>query len=116
MTIEDLMEEIVGEIEDEHDEENQEEFIKLDEVTYEVLARLEVKKLEEHLGLKLSQEGHEGDYDTVGGLMFSIIGKIPRIGESVNLDNGLSFKVLDADKRRIKRVKISKQAVIDPVI
>jgi len=111
VTIEDLMEEIVGEIEDEHDEENQEECIRLDDSNYEVLARVEIKKLEEILNIKIPKNA-DHDYETIGGLIFSILGKIPRIGESVKLENGLLFKVIDADKRRIKKVKITATAPI----
>lgn len=110
VTIEDLVEEIVGEIEDEHDEDNGEEFSKLDENNYEVLARMEIKKLEEALNTKIIQDGQEHDFDTVGGLIFSIIGKIPRIGENISHDSGLIFKVIDADKRSVKKVKITRQS------
>ncbi len=114
VTIEDLVEEIVGEIEDEHDEENQEEFVKLDENSYEVLARIEIRKLEENLGgTKLIREGHDNDYDTLGGMVFSMMGKIPRIGESVTHESGFTFKVIDADKRHIKRLKITRNPPID---
>ena len=115
VTIEDLVEEIVGEIEDEHDEENQEEFIQLDENTYEVLARIEIRKLEETLGTKLDIEGHENDYDTLGGMVFALLSKIPRIGESIS-HAGLTFKIIDADKRRIKRIKIVRAPIISPQI
>lgn len=108
VTIEDLMEQIVGEIDDEHDEENQEELSQTGKDTYEALSRLPITKLEENIGVKIYQENAESDYDTVGGLIFSELGKIPRIGESYSHPNGLIFKVIDADKRRIKRIKITK--------
>lgn len=108
VTIEDLVEQIVGEIEDEHDEDNQEEFVQLGPDNYEVLARLEVKKLEENLGLKIENDSNNHDYDTIGGLVFTLSGKIPRIGESLTHPSGLVFKVLDADKRSVKRLKVTR--------
>ena len=113
VTIEDLVEEIVGEIEDEHDEENEDEFTKIDENTFEALARINIEKLEEYMDMKIDHNGHEDDYDTLGGLIFSALGKIPRIGESVGAGNTLIFKVIDADKRRIKKVKITKLAITE---
>ncbi len=106
VTIEDLVEEIVGEIEDEHDEGSQLEIMKIADNVFEVAARYEVYKLEEELGRKIYSDDESDDFDTVGGLVFTTIGKIPKFGETIKHKSGLTFKVTDVDKRRIKRVKV----------
>lgn len=110
VTIEDLVEEIVGEIEDEHDESQEPEFIKIDNSTYEANSRLLVKKLEELFGVKVFQDEDEEDFDTVGGLIFTSLGRVPKSGESIEHASGLRFEVLEADQRHIKRVRIIKTA------
>lgn len=110
MTIEDLVEEIVGEIEDEHDQGDEElEFKAIDEKTFEVSGRMEIEDLEEKLCLKLSEEGDE-EYDTLGGLILSISGSVPNKGDNiVHPSIGMVFEILDSDPRRIKKVLIHKK-------
>ncbi len=105
VTIEDLVEEIVGEIEDEHDElENNK--ITGDAVSGMIaLARTPVDDLENRLNLKLLSEDDD-DIDTLGGLVFSLVGRVPARGELVPHPVGVEFEVLDADPRRIKKLKI----------
>ncbi len=103
VTIEDLLEEIFGEIVDEHDEE--EELIRvIDENTIEVNAKAGIDELEEYLG-ELSIE-HQ-DFETVGGLVSSILGEIPKEQETVDYKN-LRFTVLNADRHRILQVKVER--------
>jgi CBS domain containing-hemolysin-like protein len=104
VTNEDLKEKIVGEIEDEHDSESG-DIKKISDDVYEDEARVEINKVEELLGVKIYDDETE-NFDTIGGLVFTTLGKIPEIGESLEHKCGLSFKVIDADNRRIKKVKI----------
>lgn len=108
ITIEDLVEEIVGEIEDEHDQGDEElEFKVIDEETFEASGRIEIEDLEEKLGLKLGEEDEE--YYTLGGLILSISGTVPNKGDNIaHPSAGLVFKILDSDPRRIKKVLIHK--------
>jgi CBS domain containing-hemolysin-like protein len=106
VSIEDLVEEVVGEIEDEHDVEN-EPLIRNDPRAGLVAdARTPVKELEKHLGKELVSPEQEEDIDTLGGLVFSISGRIPVRGELVRHPSGIEFEVLDADPRRIKKLRI----------
>jgi len=105
VTIEDLVEQIVGEIEDEHDE------LEDNKITGDLangmiaLARTPVDDLEQRLNLKLLPEEDDG-IDTLGGLVFSLVGRVPARGELVRHPAGVEFEVLDADPRRIKKLKI----------
>ena len=75
-------------------------------------ARMELKTFEERLGRISSNEDHE-DIDTLGGLVFSIAGRVPIRGEIVTLPDGTEFEILDADPRRIHRVRIRSGASAD---
>ncbi len=107
ITIEDLIEEIVGEIEDEHDQNNEDlEFKIIDKKTFEVNGRIKIEILEEKLNLKLSEENGE-EYDTLGGLILSISSSVPHKGERIaHPSSGIIFEILDSDPRRIKKVLI----------
>ncbi len=106
VTIEDLVEEIVGEIKDEHDFEEIGEIKKISKKTYDVSARLSVEDLEKKIGGFFSEEEKE-DIDTVGGLVFNLLGKIPNRGEVINHKSGLEFTIQDADTRKIKRILVN---------
>ena len=106
VTIEDLVEEIVGEIKDEHDFEQIEEIKKISKKTYDVSARLSVEDLEKKIGVYFSDEEKE-DIDTVGGLVFNLLGKIPSRGEVISHKSGLEFTIRDADTRKIKRILVN---------
>lgn len=108
VTIEDLVEEIVGEIEDEHDENAMSDITMIDENTIEVSARLPIEKLEKFLQHSLTHE-EEGDFDTVGGFILSLVGHIPVKGEIITYNPTLDFEVTDADPRCIKRICIHKK-------
>ena len=106
VTIEDIVEEIVGEIEDEHDIHEEAAFKRLSKDSAEVNARLTIEDLEEMLAISLVPDGNEDDFDTVGGLIFNLARRVPATDEVIMHPNGLSFKILEADPRRIKRILI----------
>jgi magnesium and cobalt transporter len=106
LTIEDVVEEIVGEIEDEHDVEEQPKVVQRPDGTVLADARATIEEFEERVGPVLSEAEREEDIDTLGGLVFSLAGRIPKRGEVVQHPSGLSFEVVDADSRRIKRLKV----------
>ena len=105
VTIEDLVEEIVGEIEDEHDNSPELKLTKVLDGEYIADARVTVETLEEELGLILDEEEREG-LDTLGGLVFSLAGRVPIRGELVPHPSGLEFEILDADPRRIRKLRL----------
>jgi CBS domain containing-hemolysin-like protein len=104
VTIEDVVEEIVGEIEDEHDIEEVGLLTMLDEGLWEADARLELDDLREAVDQRLTAEDDE--VDTVGGLTFILAGRILQPGESVEHPSGWRLESVDADARRIKRVRL----------
>jgi CBS domain containing-hemolysin-like protein len=106
VTIEDLVEQIVGEIEDEHDEAEAANIIADPKLGLVTAARTPVKELEEHLGLKLMKPEEEEDIDTLGGLVFALVGRVPARGELIRHPAGVEFEVLDADPRRVKKLRI----------
>jgi CBS domain containing-hemolysin-like protein len=106
VTIEDLVEQIVGDIEDEHDEREDAQIYNDGKLGLVALARAPVKELEAHLGVKLLTPQEEEEIDTLGGLIFSLVGRVPARGEIVLHQSGIEFEVLDADPRRVKRLKI----------
>jgi magnesium and cobalt transporter len=108
VTMENLFEEIVGDIQDEHDEDEEREdrIVRINDTTYEVSARITIEKLEQEIGLNLITEEKEGDFDTLGGLIFFQLGHVPARGEMVQHISGVRFEILDADARSIGRVRI----------
>ena len=109
VTIEDLVEEIVGEIEDEHDNSPELKLTKVLDGEYIADARVTVETLEEELGPILDEEERE-DLDTLGGLVFSLTGRVPVRGELVRHPSGLEFEILDADPRRIRKLRLHRRA------
>ena len=108
VTIEDVVEEIVGEIEDEHDEIEAPALIDLDDGAMEADARVRVDELERRLALRLLDGDEEDAVDTLGGLVFTLAERVPRAGERIRHPAGLTFDVLEADPRRIKRLRVSR--------
>tara|TARA_Y100001978_G_scaffold200262_1_gene216191 strand:+ start:1315 stop:2079 length:765 start_codon:yes stop_codon:yes gene_type:complete len=109
ITIEDLVEEIVGEIEDEHDEKGEPNITSLDNGSFIVNARASLSDFERAIGVNVSNIEDYKEIDTVGGLIFSICGKIPNVNDVISEPNmGINFKITDADQRRIKKVLISR--------
>ena len=108
VTIEDLVEEIVGEIEDEHDAEDiDEEIIKKEKNMLEVSASYRVDDLEKYFSINLDF-ADEDEVETVGGLVFSKINRIPKSNEEFNIDDIINIKVLKANERKILTVQIRK--------
>lgn len=108
VTLEDLLEEIVGEIEDEHDMlDTPPELKQISPRIIESDARVELKDLESMIGHFMTDEDKEADIDTVGGFVFHIAGRMPYKGEIIVHSSGLKFQVTDVDSRRIKKVKIT---------
>ena len=106
VTIEDLVEQIVGDIEDEHDEAEDAHISTDPKLGLVASARTPVHQLEEHLGIKLLTPDEEAEIDTLGGLTFAMLGRVPARGEIVRHQSGVEFEVLDADPRRIKRLRV----------
>jgi CBS domain containing-hemolysin-like protein len=106
VTIEDLVEQIVGEIEDEHDEAEAAHIVQDPKLGLVTAARTPVRELEDHLGLKLLKPEEAEDIDTLGGLVFALLGRVPVRGELIRHPAGLEFEVLDADPRRVKKLRI----------
>ena len=106
VSIEDLVEEVVGDIADEHDVEDEPLIGSDPRLGIVADARLPIAELEKHLGLELVPEELEEEIDTLGGLVFSISGRIPARGELVRHPSGVEFEVLEADPRRIKKLRI----------
>src|SRR5215471_8384308 len=105
LTIEDLVEEIVGEIEDEHDVAQPPTLARRNDGTLDVNGRTPVEMLEKEIGEVLSEDERR-EIDTVGGLIFSLLGRIPERGEVVRHPSGVEFEILDVDPRRIRRLRV----------
>lgn len=105
VTIEDLVEEIVGEIEDEHDRTDEPIMVDGPGGTLIADARATIEMLEERFGALVNNEERE-DIDTLGGLVFSLAGRVPVRGELIAHPCGLEFEILDADPRRIKKLRL----------
>jgi CBS domain containing-hemolysin-like protein len=104
VTIEDVVEEIVGEIEDEHDEQVAGMLTMLDDGLWEADARIELEELAKLVDTRLASDDDE--VDTLGGLAFLLAGHIPGKGESVLHSSGWRLEVVDSDPRRIVRVRL----------
>ncbi|MFN3213579.1 MAG: hemolysin family protein [Henriciella sp.] len=107
VSLEDLVEEIVGEIEDEHDEEVA-LLIRRGRLAWEVDARMETEDFAEETGLDLELEDH--DVDTLGGVAFALAGRVPLRGEILPHPKGVDLEILESDVRRIQRLVVRKPA------
>jgi magnesium and cobalt transporter len=105
VTIEDLVETITGDIDDEHDDESVPMVTERPDGTLDLNARLPVEEFEERMGPVLSEDERDADIDTVGGLVFTLAGRVPAKGEVISHPSGLEFRILDADARRIRRLR-----------
>jgi len=106
VTIEDLVEEIVGDIEDEHDTAELPALVRRPDGLIDAAARAEIEGLEAMLGLALTPDAGEDEPDTLGGLVFDMLGRVPQRGEVVVHPSGVEFEIADADPRRIKRLVV----------
>ena len=109
ITIEDLVEEIVGEIEDEHDAEEGPRLVRWTDGSLVADARVDVEEFEEAFGPVLTNAEREEDIDTLGGLVATIAGRVPTRGELILHPSGVSFEIMEADPRRIKRLRVRRQ-------
>ena len=108
VTIEDLVETIVGDISDEHDEIEGPMLIERADGALDLNARLPVEEFEAKMGPVLSEDERDADIETVGGLVFNLAGRVPAKGEIIPHPSGIEFLVLDADARRIRRLRVRK--------
>ncbi|WP_319824497.1 hemolysin family protein [Thalassovita sp.] len=108
VTIEDLIEQIIGEIEDEHDTEEAEMWVKEKPGQYLALSKTPLEEFEREIGLSLTEaeEIDEEEIDTLGGLVFMLAGRVPVRGEVVKHPSGVEIEVVEADPRRIKRLRV----------
>lgn len=109
VTIEDLLEEIVGQIEDEHDEAVRAMVRKVGDDLYVANARAELEEVQAVVGPDFDPGEHAEDVDTIGGLVFDLAGHVPKRGEKITGLDGFEFEILAADPRRIKRLRIRRK-------
>ena len=105
VTIEDLVETIVGDISDEHDEIEGPMLVDRPDGALDLNALLPVEEFEARLGNVLSEDERDADIETVGGLVFNLAGRVPTKGEIIPHPSGIEFLVLEADARRIRRIR-----------
>jgi magnesium and cobalt transporter len=109
VTIEDVIEEIVGEIADEYDTDEDQTIRREGEAQFLVLALTRVQEFNAYFGTRFSDE----EYDTIGGLVMHQFGRLPRRGEAVTMD-GIEFKVQRADRRRIDQLRVTTPGPLPP--
>lgn len=105
VTLEDLVEVIVGDIEDEHDDEEA-MFVRRSPRVWEADARTEIDDFLEETGVDLSLDDLDADIDTLGGVAFALSGKVPVRGEVLRHPNGAEIEIVDADSRRVRRLRL----------
>jgi magnesium and cobalt transporter len=108
VTIEDLVETIVGDIADEHDEIEGPMLVERPDGALDLNALLPVEDFEAKIGTVLSDDERAADIETVGGLVFNLAGRVPTKGEIIPHPSGVEFLVLEADARRIRRIRARK--------
>jgi len=108
VTIEDLIEQVVGDIEDEHDEENQKDWLLEKPGQYLATAKTSLRDFKEETGLDLTNEASidAEEIDTFGGLVFILAGRVPVRGEIVPHPHGMEFEIVEADPRRVKKLRL----------
>jgi magnesium and cobalt transporter len=111
VTIEDLVETIVGDISDEHDEVAGPMVIERGDGALDIDALLPVEDFEARVGPVLTEDERAADIDTVGGLVFTLAGRIPARGEVLSHPSGWEFRVLEADARRLRRLRVRRSPV-----
>lgn len=109
ITSEDIIEEIVGDIEDEHDEQRIPSFSLINQDTMIASGRLNIEKFEKEFGVNLNGHNSEDvDYDTIGGLILNLTGHIPEKGAKILHPSGIEFEILDRDPRKINKIIIKR--------
>jgi CBS domain containing-hemolysin-like protein len=106
ITLEDLIEAVVGEIDDEHDEAASARIVARPDGLFEADGRAPLEELEAVLGVSLSPDDEDEAVDTVGGLVGALAGRVPQRGEVISHPGGFDFEVTDADPRRVKRLRV----------
>ncbi|MFM9864889.1 MAG: hemolysin family protein [Micropepsaceae bacterium] len=106
VSIEDLVEQIVGDIEDEHDDDETKMILARGPGEFDASARADLEDVEKVVGFPLVDEEEAEEIDTLAGLVFSLVGRVPQRGEIVKHPAGVEFEVLDADPRRLKRLRV----------
>lgn len=106
VTLEDLIETVIGEIEDEHDTADDAMWQLEKPGQYLVQARAPLSEFEAEIGLRLAAEDEEDEVDTLGGLVFMLLGRVPARGEVIPHESGAEFEIVEADPRRIKRIRV----------
>lgn len=114
ITINELIEAIVGEINDEHDLDTQPQMIARADGTVLVDARFRLDDFEKRFGLLWSEEEHK-EFDTLGGLVSHLAGHLPTRGETIDHPTGICFEIVDADPRRINRLRVRQIPESDPL-
>ena len=114
ISIEDLVEQIVGEIDDEHDTDEDPDLVLRPDGGFDADARVAIEDLEKAADVRLTIDGEPAEMDTLGGLIAALAGHVPQIGEILRHQSGLEFEVVDADPRRVKRVQIRRWIEPDP--
>ena len=109
VTIEDLIEQVIGEIEDEHDIDEGQFWILEKPGCYLAQAKTPLEDFEAEIGMKLVEAADEEEVDTLGGLVFMLSGRVPGRGEMIPHPDGPEFEIVDADPRRIKRLRVRLQ-------
>lgn len=109
VTIEDLLEAVVGDIEDEHDEAEENLVRKVEDNIFVADARVELSELQEIIGGDFKPAKYAEDADTLGGLIFDLVDRVPVKGEVITQMKGFEFEIMQADARRIKKVRIIKR-------
>lgn len=102
ITLEDIIEEIVGEVHDEYDENENENIVKVNDYSYDVKGYINLHDLNDELNLDLDSE----DFDSIGGLVIDRLGRFPRVNDKVELENGIKIKVKTLEKNRIEEVRL----------
>ena len=108
-TIEDLVEQLVGEIADEHDTDDDVTWAESEPGVYICQSRASLEEFEKVLGVDLASDTDDEEIDTLGGLVFMMTGRVPVRGEVISHPSGYDFEILEADPRRIKRLRVYKK-------
>ena len=115
VTIEDILEQIVGSIEDEHDSDAEVHLIREETGCILTSARIRLSVLEEAIGAFQDQDDLREDVDTLGGLLYGLLGRIPKRGELIQHGSGLGFEIVEVDQRMIRHVRIHHAPQFNPL-